>query len=333
MKHTTVALFVPHKGCPHQCTFCNQKSISGETKSITADDVHSAVIEAEKNHSVENAEIAFFGGSFTAIPRDYMLELLRAAESHIDGNKFKGIRISTRPDAIDRDVCEILKKYKVTAVELGAQSMNDKVLALNKRGHSVKDIENAMALLKEYGFETGLQMMTGLYGSDENESIETAKAIIKLRPDTVRIYPTVVIENTELAFLYKSGEYKAQSVSEAADICAKLILMFEKENIKIIRVGLHSGGGVDEGYVAGAFHPAFREICESRIYLNEIKKQLSNKTGSYIVYVPKGATSQAVGQKKENLLKLKALGYNCKIKELESLSKYQVLVKDIEYDT
>ena len=333
MKHTTVALFVPHKGCPHQCTFCNQKSISGETKSITADDVHSAVIEAEKNHSVENAEIAFFGGSFTAIPRDYMLELLRAAESHIDKKKFKGIRISTRPDAIDRDICEILKEYKVTAVELGAQSMNDNVLALNKRGHSVKDIENAMALLKEYGFEAGLQMMTGLYGSDENESIETAKAIIKLHPDTVRIYPTVVIENTELADLYKSGEYKAQSVSEAADICAKLILMFEKENIKIIRVGLHSGGGVDEGYVAGAFHPAFREICESRIYLNEIKKQLSNKTGSYIVYVPKGATSQAVGQKKENLLKLKVLGYDCKIKELESLSKYQVLVKDIEYDT
>ena len=324
---------MPHKGCPHQCVFCNQKSISGETKSITAADVHSAVADAEKNHTVENAEIAFFGGSFTAIPRDYMLELLSAAKGHIDGSKFTGIRISTRPDAIDREICEILKENKVTAVELGAQSMNDRVLLLNRRGHTVKDIENAMALLKEYGFETGLQMMTGLYGSDENESIETAEAIIKLRPDTVRIYPTVVIENTPLAELYRSGEYKAQTVSDAADICARLILMFEKENIKIIRVGLHSGGGVDEGYVAGAFHPAFKEICESRIYFGEMKKQLQNKTGSFTVYVPKGATSQAVGQKKENINKLRALGCECRIKELDELSKYQVLVKDIEYDT
>lgn len=332
MKHTTVALFVPHKGCPHQCVFCNQKSISGETKSITAEDVHLAVEQAEKNHTVENAEIAFFGGSFTAIPKDYMLELLNAAVIHIDGKKFCGIRISTRPDAIDREICEILKKYKVTAVELGAQSMDDNVLLMNRRGHTSADIKNAMALLKEYGFETGLQMMTGLYGSDENESIQTAEEIIALRPDTVRIYPTVVIENTPLAELYRSGEYIPQTVSEAADICAKLILMFHKENIRIIRVGLHSGGGVDEGYVAGAFHPAFKEICESRIYLNEIKNQLKNK-GSYVVYVPKGATSQAVGQKKDNLLKLKSLQFDCKIKESEELSKYQVLVKDIEHDT
>lgn len=333
MKHTTVALFVPHKGCPHQCVFCNQKSISGETKSITAEDVHFAVSEAEKNHSVLNGEIAFFGGSFTAIPKDYMLELLTAAKEHIDGVKFKGIRISTRPDAIDEEICGILKDNKVTAVELGAQSMNDTVLEMNRRGHTSEDVEKAMTLLKKYGFETGLQMMTGLYGSNENESIETAEAIINLHPDTVRIYPTVIIENTPLAELYKSGEYKAQSVDEAADICAKLILMFEKENIKIIRVGLHSGGGVDEGYVAGAFHPAFKEICESRIYLSEIKKQLENKKGCFNVYVPKGATSQATGQKKENINKLKALGCDCKIKELDGLSKYQVLVKDIEYDT
>ncbi len=281
-----------------------------------------------------NGEIAFFGGSFTAIPRDYMLELLTAAREHIDGVKFRGIRISTRPDAIDDEVCAILKEYKVTAVELGAQSMNDNVLKLNRRGHTADDVRKAMAILKKYGFETGLQMMTGLYGSDMNESIETAEEIIRLRPDTVRIYPTVVIENTPLAELYRSGEYAAQTVDEAADICAKLILMFEKENIKIIRVGLHSGGGVDEGYVAGAFHPAFKEICDSRIYLDEIKKQLNNKpAGGFVVCVPKGALSQAAGQKKENLSKLRALGYNCVIKELDGLSKYQVLVKDIEYDT
>lgn len=329
MKHTTVALFVPHRGCPHQCSFCNQKTISGESREITAQDVHCAVAVAKKNPNLKNAEIAFFGGSFTAIPKDYMLRLLTAAKEHIDGEVFSGIRISTRPDCIDEEICTILKENKVTAVELGAQSMSDKVLELNKRGHSSEDVVRACKLLKKFGFETGLQMMTGLYGSDKNESVDTAKKIIELNPHTVRIYPTVVLENTPLYSLYKSGEYKAQSVDEAADICAELLLMFYKANINVIRVGLHSGGGVDEGYAAGAFHPAFREICESKIYFNQILKQLKNvKKGSITIYVPTGAVSQAAGQKKSNSLKLKELGYICKIKESDELSKYQVLVKE-----
>ncbi len=334
MKHTTVALFVPHRGCPHQCSFCNQKSISGECKTITEKDVHSAVEIALKNPELENGEIAFFGGSFTAIERSYMTELLQAAKVHIDGKKFRGIRISTRPDAVDDEICRILKENKVVAVELGAQSLDDKVLSLNKRGHTVRDVENAVSLLKKYGFETGLQMMTGLYGSDDNESLETGRKIINLHPDTVRIYPTVVIENTPLAQLYKSGKYKAQTVDSAADICARLIEMFNKANIRIIRVGLHSGGGVEQDYVAGAFHPAFKEICESRIYLNRIKEQLDKfSVRRLYVYVPEGAVSQAMGHKKENIKKLEALGYKCSIKELHGIEKYQVLVKDTEYDT
>lgn len=327
MKHTTIALFVPHRGCPHQCSFCNQKSISGQLEKITADDVHSAVFDAQKNQQLKNAQIAFFGGSFTAIEKEYMLELLSAANEHIDGEKITGIRISTRPDAVNAEICLALKQHKVVAVELGAQSMSDDVLSQNQRGHTAADVEKALALLKKYGFETGLQMMTGLYGSNAKESISTAQKIILLKPDTIRIYPTIVIENTPLAQLFYSGEYTPQTLDEAVELCSKLILMFSKAKIKIIRVGLHSGGGVDDGYIAGAYHPAFRELCDSRIYFNLIKDQLGENK-SPTVFVANGAISQAIGQKRENLNKLLALGYDCKIIQSKEVEKYQVLIKE-----
>lgn len=329
MKHITVGLFVPHKGCPNQCSFCNQKSISGQMKNLTAQDVHKAVAVALENPNLKNAEIAFFGGSFTAIERDYMLELLHAANEYIDNDKFKGIRISTRPDAIDDEICKILAENSVCAVELGAQSMNDRVLSLNQRGHTSFDVINAVRILKSYGFETGLQMMTGLYGSDFEESIETAKKIIALYPDTVRIYPTVVLENTHLAELYRKGEYVPQTVEQAVEICAEILPMFYESGIKVIRTGLHSGGNVEDGFIAGAYHSAFKEKCESRIYYKKILDELKNKNVTdCTVFVPKGALSQVIGQKKENLKKFIEKGYNLTVKEKEDLKKYQVLVKE-----
>lgn len=334
MKHITVGLFVPHKGCPHQCSFCNQKSISGQLSELTPEDVRAAVSRAMENDSLRDAEIAFFGGSFTAIEREYMLSLLTVASEYVDYDRFKGIRISTRPDCIDDKICSVLKKYKVSAVELGAQSMDDNVLSLNKRGHTVKDVENAVALLKSHGFETGLQMMTGLYGSDDNESLETGRKIVALAPDTVRIYPTVVLEKTPLARLFEQSEYVPQTVEQAAEICSRLLLMFHENNIRVIRVGLHSGGNVEEGYIAGAYHPAFKELCESRIYFNLISEELKNKNlTECTVFVPKGAVSQAVGQKKQNLKKFSDTGYNLNIKENQDLKKYQILVKENAYDT
>ena len=210
MKHINVSVFVPHAGCPHQCSFCNQRSISGAKSQPTAQDVRDAALVAMRSspEGIKDGEIAFFGGSFTAIDRDYMIELLSSAQEFIGENGFKGIRISTRPDAVDGEICDILEKYHVTAVELGAQSTNDKVLAMNRRGHTREDIFRSARLLKERGFELGLQMMTGLYGSNDEDSIGTARDIISLSPDTARIYPTVVIENTELAELYRNGEYR-----------------------------------------------------------------------------------------------------------------------------
>ncbi len=258
MKHINIALFVVHKGCPHMCSFCNQRSISGSQKDITAADVHRAAQTAIASLSEKEAaggEIAFFGGSFTMVEREYMLSLLEAAHEYVGKGIFKGIRISTRPDGISREICQILKKYGVTAVELGAQSLDDRVLQLNERGHTAKQVEDACRLLKEYGFELGLQMMTGLYGSEDADSTETAEKIIALAPETVRIYPTVVIKGTKLCELMMNGDFTPKGIPETVELCAKIIPMFENAGIKIIRVGLHSGGSVEEEYAGGAYHP------------------------------------------------------------------------------
>lgn len=329
MKHINVALFVPDEGCPHRCSFCNQKTISGKTKKLTTDDIDKAVKIALEN-SDGKGEIAFFGGSFTAIEKTYMLSLLERAKMYIDKGLFKGIRISTRPDCIDEEVLGILKKYGVTSIELGCQSMSDKVLLKNGRGHTAEDVINAAELIKGYGFEFGVQMMTGLYGDSDEESIKTAEKLIALSPDTVRIYPTVVLEGTRLSELYRKGEYKPQTVDEAAELCARLIPMFEEKGIRIIRLGLHSGGNVEEGFVAGAYHPAFREICESKIYLNRILEAIEKEgipQGNITLEVNKKCVSALVGQKRSNIEKLKTMGYDCRIVQNDTHKKYDVSVR------
>lgn len=328
MKHINIALFVVHKGCPHMCSFCNQRSISGSQKDVFPADVHSAARTAAASLSESEAaggEIAFFGGSFTMVDRDYMVSLLEAAHEYIEKGIFKGIRISTRPDGISREICEILKKYGVTAVELGAQSLDDRVLALNERGHTAKQVEDACKMLKEFGFEVGLQMMTGLYGSEDADSIKTADRIIALAPETVRIYPTVVIKGTKLCELMEKCEFKPKGIPETVELCARLIPMFENAGIKVIRVGLHSGGGVEEGFAGGAYHPALRELCEGRIYYNRAFEMLEkHEKGRYILSVNPKEISKMTGQKKENLIRLREKGYDCRVSVQEGLSKYEV---------
>jgi histone acetyltransferase (RNA polymerase elongator complex component) len=292
-------------------------------------DIDSAVETALESADCNKGEIAFFGGSFTAIDKDYMISLLERAKMYIDKGLFAGIRVSTRPDCINEEILDILKKYGVTSIELGCQSMSDEVLKLNNRGHSSDHVIKSAEMIKRYGFEFGVQMMTGLYGDNNETAIETAKKLIALSPDTARIYPTVVLENTELERLYRSGGYKPQTVDEAADICSKLLMMFHEAHIRVIRVGLHSGGNVEEGFVAGAYHPAFREICESRIYLqkvlSEIKRQGTEK-GDLTVTVGPSFVSMMSGQKKANTQILRELGYNLKIKQDSKLKKYEVEV-------
>ena len=331
MRHINVGLFVPHNGCPHQCSFCNQKAISGHREQVTPEDVDRAAVVALNNPDSKGGEIAFFGGSFTAIDRETMVILLSAAHKYVANGSFKGIRISTRPDAIDEEICGILKKYGVTAVELGAQSMDDNVLELNRRGHTSADVVKASEMLISYGFELGLQMMTGLYGSSDSESIETAKKIIDLKPQTVRIYPTVVLENTPLADLYRQGEYKPQTVESAAEICAELLLMFHEADITVIRTGLHSGGDVEGEYIAGAYHPAFKELCEGKIYLKKALEFIEKNEiakGNIEIYVSPKAISQMTGQKKTNINELQKLGYNARVIADSTVDKYNVYIRN-----
>ena len=324
MRHANIALFVAHRGCPHQCSFCNQHIISGTVNSVTAQEITDAITNA-KNSGCNNAQLAFFGGSFTAIERDYMVSLLKAAKPFVDNGDISGIRISTRPDAINEEVLQVLKFYGVEAIELGAQSMDDEVLALNERGHTAQDVVDASGLIKLHGFELGLQMMTGLFGDTDEKCIQTAKKLAQLKPDTMRIYPTVVLKNTKLERLYKSGEYKPQSVDDATGLCSKLLSFFDNEQIRVIRLGLHSGGGVEDGFVAGVYHPAFRELCESAIYLEKIKQQLLEMPkGKLVIFVNPSEVSKMIGQKKYNIKQLQKDGYECKVKQDKSLKKYEI---------
>ena len=326
MRHSNIALFVAHKGCPHKCSFCNQHIISGSNSSVTKSDITNAITNA-KNSGCKNAQLAFFGGSFTAIERDYMQSLLKAAKPFVDNGDISGIRISTRPGAIDDEVLQILKCYGVQTIELGAQSMDNEVLALNERGHTDLDVVKSAKLIKSFGFELGLQMMTGLLGDTDQKCLDTAKKLAKLEPSTMRIYPTVVLKNTKLEKLYKSGDYTPQSLEQAVDLCSKLLCFFESESIQVIRLGLHSGGDVESGFVAGAYHPAFRELCENQIYQNLLKQQLFKMPkGNYNIFVNQSEISKTIGQKKSNINYLSRCGYNCKIKQDNALLKYEMKV-------
>ena len=287
-KHANISIFVPHIGCPNMCSFCNQRHITGKHTAPRTQDVIDAVTTATQSpyYDPTTTEIAFFGGSFTAINRNYMLELLKTANIFVQNNLVSGIRISTRPDAIDEEILILLKEYGVTSIELGAQSLNDNVLKSNNRGHTAQDVINASKLIKNYGFSLGLQMMTGLYNDCDDFAINTAKKIIELKPDTVRIYPTIVLKNTDLAALYSDNKYKPQTLEDAVSLCSKLLLMFMDKNINVIRLGLHSIE--EDSYVAGPWHPAFSELCYSKIYLENVKN-LFDSAGEYTIYVNSSA--------------------------------------------
>lgn len=309
MKKGNISLFIPHLGCPHKCSFCNQNTITGKQTQPGADDVRAAVETALKKKNYDY-EIAFFGGSFTAIDREYMLSLLKAAYDYVKDGRVNGIRISTRPDCIDEEVLDILKKYGVTSIELGAQSMDNEVLRANFRGHTAEDVENASRLIKSFGFELGLQMMTGLYLDTDEKAVETAKKLIALSPDTVRIYPTVVLKNTYLAKLYEDELYKPQTVDDAANLCTKIVPMFEKAGIRVIRLGLHSSPELKKNMIAGAFHDSFGEIVKSRYMLNKILKY---PPADYEIMVNSKSVSQLKGQQKRNIYFLMEEGYNIKV--------------------
>lgn len=256
-----------------------------------------------------------------------MLKLLNATRNYI--HKFSGIRISTRPDYIDDEVLRILKEYNVTTIELGAQSMSDIVLEANNRGHNSNDVIKASRLIKSMGFNLGLQMMTGLYKATPESDLLTAEEFISLKPKCVRIYPTVIVKNTDLEKLYKTGEYVPNTLNESVDLCAKLVMMFYNNNIDIIRLGLHYSDSLVAGSLADNYHPAFKELCESKILFDKFLS-LTNKLSAQnlIVSVNPKSVSKFIGQNRNNINKLNDLGYLISIERDSSLNKYDILVKE-----
>lgn len=324
MKKGNISIFVPHIGCPHKCSFCNQNTITGKAGAPTAQDVEAAVKTALKTPE-HDFEIAFFGGSFTAIDREYMLSLLKAAYPFVKSGQVKGIRCSTRPDFIDDEVLGVLKSYGVTAIELGAQSMDDGVLSKNLRGHTAADVKNASRMIKERGFELGLQMMTGLYGSSRELDIYTAEELIALKPDTVRIYPTVILKGTYLAALLERGVYVPDSLENTVSLCAMLVEDFEQNGIKVIRLGLHSSTELKENMLAGGFHDSLGEMVQSRIMLNKI---LSYPPGNYTVYINRKSLSKLKGNRKSNIAALENADYKIDILFDDSLNANELRVEN-----
>ena len=315
-KEYIIPIFVPHLGCPNKCVFCNQTKITGKQKQVTAEEARKIIEEYLSNFKdKENkVEIAFFGGSFTAIDEKIQNELLEVAYEYVQKGVVDSIRISTRPDYITKDILKRLKKYKVKTIELGVQSTNNYVLVKAKRGHTFEDIKKASKLIRFYGFNLGHQMMVGLPESTALDEINTAKDLIKLKPKIVRIYPVLVIKDTELEEDYNKGEYEPLSVTQAVERCAEIADLFNKKKINIIRIGLQNTEEITDPseetsqVVAGPYHPAFRQLVEGRLWYNAIVSQIKKyNTKVKVVEIKANPedVNNIIGHKKENIKKLK----------------------------
>jgi len=336
MKHFTIPIFVPELACPNRCVFCNQHSISGCQKQPEPDEVreiiqkHLGTIPEKDTH----IEIGFFGGSFTGIEPELQEKYLAVAKEFLvpeprwsslsdcdkqaggvettqqigaktaGKHRIHGIRLSTRPDYIDNEILTLLKRYGVTTIELGAQSLDDGVLQHSGRGHTVADVEKASAVILAAGFKLGLQMMTGLPGDTAEKSLRTAKRIVELGASCTRIYPTLVIRGTELEQRWRQGKYKPQSLDEAIEISARLLEIFHQAGVEVLRVGLHPSEGILNGteMLAGPFHPSFRELVETFIWKHKLLPFLQqNPEGSTIrIPVPTSALRYAIGYDSSN---------------------------------
>ena len=304
-RNSIIPVFVPHLGCPNDCVFCNQRRISGHIEPATAQTVKNAIEEAAAlTPSGTKRQLAFYGGSFTAIPEARQIELFEAAQPYLADGTISSIRLSTRPDAIDGTVLKRLKKYGVTVIELGAQSMCDRVLELSGRGHDSAAVADASRLIKDAGFDLILQMMTGLPGDTDESCIETAKKIIALSPNGVRIYPTVIVRDTVLCDMWRAGTYKEHTVEDAVRVCSKIVPLFNEAGIPIIRMGLNPTEDLSGGdALAGAYHPALGELVHSRIMLQKARRLLAGvKPGSRVVLgVNRSDVSKMTGQHRCNV--------------------------------
>ncbi len=315
MRHINIPVFIPHLGCPNNCVFCNQRTISG-TMEFREEDVRGIIDTALATVPADSdVEIAFFGGSFTGIDRALMVRLLELADGYIANGSVRTLRCSTRPDYINDEILEILSAHRMTTVELGIQSTDDRVLAASRRGHTADISRRACRAVKAAGMKLVGQMMVGLPGADEQSEIRTARDICEMGADAARVYPTVVFRGTELEKMTENGGYLPLGYAEAAERTASVLDIFDRAGIPVIRVGLCAGEGLSspETVAGGANHPAMGELSMGELFYRRISEAMDAALSEHgsdvkgktaVICVRRGGTSPAIGQKRCNISRL-----------------------------
>ena len=309
-----IPIFLPHAGCPHQCIFCNQHSITGiKKRNLTIHYLRSQIEAFLKKNSRQRhpVQIAFYGGNFLGMNPQSVRSLLVEAANFVEQGVVDSIRFSTRPDTIDRKRIDMIQDFPVSTVELGAQSLDDRVLALSCRGHKAVDTEKAVYLLKNHNYKIGIQIMIGLPGDDEEKLMNTAERVAHLKPNFVRIYPTVVLAGSPLAEWYHKGKYVPASLEKCVSLAKQLYLLFKKNDIHVIRMGLQASEDFNEGssILAGPYHPAFGHLVYSEIFFDKTVSALKSegiREGHINIRIHPRNISKLRGLKNENIRKLGA---------------------------
>lgn len=313
MKRVIVPFFIAHQGCPHQCVFCDQEKITGAAAALPgAAAIRCQVADWLFSSGTASVEVAFYGGTFTALSQDDQLALLAPLQPLLASGAVSAVRVSTRPDCITVDSVALLRQYGVTLVELGVQSMDDGVLAAAGRGHDAVATVNAFTILKSAGMKVGAQLMPGLPGAVSGEALATLRKIITLKPDILRIYPAVVLEGTMLAKMYECGSFQPLSLDEAVQICKVLLHEAALAGVPVIRVGLQPTEDIAEGaeLLAGPFHPAFRQLVESERWYDLLQRLLtgSGMHADLNIYVAPARVADVVGQRRGNIRRIESDG-------------------------
>ncbi len=308
MKPLIIPIFLPNLGCRERCVFCNQRTVAPEVPSPAEvrESIRSSLSRFPSDRRRER-QIAFYGGSFTAIPKEDQSAYLKEGHSFLSSGRIDSIRVSTRPDALDEEVLSLLKKYGVKTVELGAQSMIDEVLLLSRRGHSSKDTVSAVSQLKHWGFEVGIHVMIGLPGDSFDSFFETLDQVIRLNPDFLRIHPTLVLKEAPIEALWTEGKYSPLTLEEAIRWLKRGLLKLEKVPIPVARIGLQLTKDLEHCILAGPCHPALRQLVDSEIYFDMAVRLLDthqNERDPCFICHP-GEISSVRGQKNGNILRLK----------------------------
>ncbi len=311
-KTLVVPIFIPHKGCPHQCLFCNQNSITGQesAKSSDAEIEETIRMWLAASRPRDRVQLAFYGGSFTCLPVEAQEQLFSAVRPYMQSGEIHGIRLSTRPDCLDAGICSFLKDMGVATVELGVQSMDDEVLARSRRGHSSGDCRRAVSFLKTADIEVGIQLMPGLPGEGTRSFFQGVKKVIELFPAFVRLYPVLVVNHSGLAENYRLGQYRPLSMNKAVAMTRRAKQMFTHAGIPVVRIGLHPSPSLERELVAGPYHPAFGELVASRDWLQRIRRLFAEipAESRLTIQISNRDLSAFLGPKRANMNRLTQLG-------------------------